>query len=55
MYLQYHESQNGAHREKNILFYALCVLYALSVASIVIDMLYNRIDAVRMTTRLSLR
>src|ERR1700735_5350564 len=39
MYLQHHGSQQSTDKAKNILFYALCVLYALSSATIIIDML----------------
>lgn len=36
MYLHYHASQKNIDKAKNILFYALCVLYTLSTAAIII-------------------
>ena len=39
MYLQHRGSQQSTDREKNILLYALWVLYALTTANIIIDML----------------
>ena len=39
MYLQHSGSQQSTYRAKNILFYALWVLYALSTATIIIDIL----------------
>ena len=39
MYLQHRGSQQGTDRAKNILFYALWVLYALSVATSIIEIL----------------
>ena len=42
MYLQHY----GSHeRAKNVLFYALCVLYALSAAAVISGILYFLIDA----------
>ena len=39
IYLQYRGSQKSTDRAKNILFYALWVLYALTTATIIVDML----------------
>ena len=39
MYLQHSESQQNTDKAKNILFYALWVLYALSTVTIIIDIL----------------
>ena len=39
MYLQHRESQKGTDKAKSILFYALWVLYAVSAATCVIDIL----------------
>ena len=39
MYLQHQGSQQSTDKAKNILFYALWVLYALSTATIIIDIL----------------
>ena len=41
MYLQHHESQKGTDKAKNILFYAICVLYALSVVDNIMDLILN--------------
>ena len=38
MYLQHHSSKKGTHGTKNILFFSLCVLYVLSVATVITDM-----------------
>ena len=38
MYLQYYGSKKGASKGNNTLFYALCLLYLLSVVSIVVDL-----------------
>ena len=49
MYLQHYRSQQSTNRAKNILFYALCVLYALSATIIIVDILeLCWIDAVGM-------
>ena len=45
MYLQHRGSQQNTHRVNNILFYALWVLYALNMATIIVDTL-GWIDAV---------
>lgn len=37
MYLQYHGSKGDANKGNNILFYALCLLYILSVATFASD------------------
>ena len=39
MYLQHRGSQQGTDRAKNILFYALWVLYGLTTATIIVDVL----------------
>ena len=39
LYLQHHGSQQSAGRAKNIVFYALWVLYALSAATIIVEIL----------------
>ena len=39
MYLKHHGSRQSTDKAKNILFYALCLLYALSAATNIIDML----------------
>jgi len=44
MYLQHRGSQKGTDKAKNFLFYALCVLYALSTATFILDILYTWID-----------
>ena len=49
MYLQHHESQQSTDRARNILFYALWVLYALTTATIIVEILiFYWIDAVSM-------
>lgn len=40
LYLEHRGSQKGAAKAKNALFYSLCVLYALSVAIIIGDIVY---------------
>ena len=40
MYLQHHGSQKSTDRTKNIFFYALWVLYALIMATGIIDTLH---------------
>ena len=39
MYLQHHGSQKSTDKAKNIIFYALCALYALSMADTIIDLI----------------
>ena len=39
MYLEHHGSRQSIDKAKNILFYALWVLYALTVATIIVDIL----------------
>ena len=39
IYLQHRGSQQGTNRANNILFYALWVLYALTMATIIVDIL----------------
>ena len=41
MYLQHHGSRQSADRAKNILFYALCVLYVLSAATNITEILVS--------------
>ena len=38
MYLQYKASPKNGSKRNNILFYALCFLYVLSMATIVLDL-----------------
>ena len=51
MYLQHRGSQQGTNKAKNILFYALWVLYALSAATGIIDLLQFWPDTVSMDDR----
>ena len=47
IYLQHHGSQQSTDRGKNILFYALWVLYALTTATIIVDtLMFFLIDVV---------
>ena len=39
MYLQHHGSQKSTDKAKNIIFYALWVLYALTTATSIVDIL----------------
>ena len=39
MYSRHRGSQKSTDRAKNVLFYALCVLYALTTATIIVDIL----------------
>ena len=41
IYLQYRESQKGSYEAKNIIFYALCMLYALSAVTSIIGILHS--------------
>ena len=47
-YLQHHGSQQSTDRANNTLFYALWALYALTTATIIVDMLHFWIGAVSM-------
>ena len=47
IYFQYNASPKNASKRNNILFYALCSLYVLSMASIALDLfIYFRVSAV---------
>ena len=50
IYLQYHAAQKNTDKAKNILFYALSVLYALSMAAIIIIIWDYCINVVRVIT-----
>ena len=39
MYLQHHASQQSTYKAKNVVFYALLVLYTLSVVTIIVEIL----------------
>ena len=41
MYMQYHASKELEIDKKNILLYALCILYILSTATVVLDVTRN--------------
>ena len=45
MYLQYHASKKDTGKENKILFFALCLLYALSVITIVSDLATSLVSA----------
>lgn len=41
MYLQYHASRENAHKEKNLIFCGLCLLYVLSVTLFSLDLIIS--------------